>query len=38
MPKLAGLQQAKRLVLLADMIDADEARSLGVGHLGQGGR
>jgi len=30
LPKLAGLQQAKRLVLLADMIDADEARSLGL--------
>jgi enoyl-CoA hydratase/carnithine racemase len=30
LPKLVGLQQAKRLVLLADMIDADEARSLGL--------
>lgn len=29
LPKLVGLQQAKRLVLLADMIDAEEARSLG---------
>ena len=29
-PKLVGLQQAKRLVLLADTIDADEARSLGL--------
>src|SRR6476660_8596274 len=28
LPKLVGLQQAKRLVLLADTIDADEARSL----------
>lgn len=30
LPKLVGLQQAKRLVLLADMINADEARSLGL--------
>jgi 2-(1,2-epoxy-1,2-dihydrophenyl)acetyl-CoA isomerase len=30
LPKLVGLQQAKRLVLLADMIDAAEARSLGL--------
>lgn len=30
LPKLVGLQQAKRLVLLADMIDAEEARSLGL--------
>jgi 2-(1,2-epoxy-1,2-dihydrophenyl)acetyl-CoA isomerase len=30
LPKLVGLQQAKRLVLLADMIDADEAHSLGL--------
>jgi enoyl-CoA hydratase/carnithine racemase len=30
LPKLAGLQQAKRLVLLAETIDADEARSLGL--------
>jgi 2-(1,2-epoxy-1,2-dihydrophenyl)acetyl-CoA isomerase len=30
LPKLVGLQQAKRLVLLADMIDAQEARSLGL--------
>jgi 2-(1,2-epoxy-1,2-dihydrophenyl)acetyl-CoA isomerase len=30
LPKLVGLQQAKRLVLLADTIDADEARSLGL--------
>ena len=30
LPKLVGLQQAKRLVLLADMIDADEARTLGL--------
>ena len=29
LPKLVGLQQAKRLVLLADMIDADEARRWG---------
>ncbi|MGW2520634.1 enoyl-CoA hydratase/isomerase family protein [Streptomyces sp. NPDC001617] len=28
LPKLAGLQQAKRLALLAEMIDAEEARSL----------
>lgn len=28
LPKLAGLQQAKRLALLAEMIDAAEARSL----------
>jgi 2-(1,2-epoxy-1,2-dihydrophenyl)acetyl-CoA isomerase len=30
LPKLVGLQQAKRLVLLADMIDAEEAQSLGL--------
>jgi 2-(1,2-epoxy-1,2-dihydrophenyl)acetyl-CoA isomerase len=30
LPKLVGLQQAKRLVLLADMIDADEAHTLGL--------
>jgi enoyl-CoA hydratase/carnithine racemase len=30
LPKLVGLQQAKRLVLLADTIDADEALSLGL--------
>jgi enoyl-CoA hydratase/carnithine racemase len=30
LPQLVGLQQAKRLVLLADMIDAEEARSLGL--------
>jgi enoyl-CoA hydratase/carnithine racemase len=30
LPKLVGLQQAKRLVLLADMIDAEEARSMGL--------
>jgi enoyl-CoA hydratase/carnithine racemase len=30
LPKLVGLQQAKRLVLLADMIDAEEARSFGL--------
>ncbi|HVW42834.1 MAG TPA: enoyl-CoA hydratase-related protein [Amycolatopsis sp.] len=30
LPRIAGLQQAKRLVLLADMIDADEALSLGL--------
>jgi enoyl-CoA hydratase/carnithine racemase len=30
LPKLVGLQQAKRLVLLADTIDADEARALGL--------
>jgi 2-(1,2-epoxy-1,2-dihydrophenyl)acetyl-CoA isomerase len=30
LPKLVGLQQAKRLVLLADTIDAEEARSLGL--------
>jgi 2-(1,2-epoxy-1,2-dihydrophenyl)acetyl-CoA isomerase len=30
LPKLVGLQQAKRLVLLADTIDADEAQSLGL--------
>lgn len=28
LPRLVGLQQAKRLVLLADMIDADQARAL----------
>ncbi|MDY6999069.1 MAG: enoyl-CoA hydratase-related protein [Actinomycetota bacterium] len=30
LPKLVGLQQAKRLVLLADMIDAAEAHSMGL--------
>ncbi len=30
LPKLAGLQQAKRLVLLAETVDADDARSLGL--------
>jgi enoyl-CoA hydratase/carnithine racemase len=30
LPKLVGLQQAKRLILLADMIDADEAHQLGL--------
>jgi enoyl-CoA hydratase/carnithine racemase len=30
LPKLVGLQQAKRLALLAETIDADEARSLGL--------
>ena len=30
LPKLVGLQQAKRLVPLAETIDADEARSLGL--------
>jgi enoyl-CoA hydratase/carnithine racemase len=30
LPKLVGLQQAKRLVLLADMIGADEAHALGL--------
>ncbi|MCV7423168.1 enoyl-CoA hydratase/isomerase family protein [Mycobacterium yunnanensis] len=30
LPKLVGLQQAKRLILLGDMIDADEARALGL--------
>ncbi|OBK78926.1 enoyl-CoA hydratase [Mycobacterium sp. 1164985.4] len=30
LPKLVGLQQAKRLVLLADMVDAAEAHSLGL--------
>ena len=30
LPKLVGLQQAKRLVLLGDMIDADEAHSMGL--------
>jgi 2-(1,2-epoxy-1,2-dihydrophenyl)acetyl-CoA isomerase len=30
LPRIAGLQQAKRLVLLADMIDADEALRLGL--------
>ena len=29
LPKIVGLQQAKRLVLLADMIDAAEAHALG---------
>ncbi len=30
LPKLVGLQQAKRLVLLGDMIEAAEARALGL--------
>ena len=30
LPRLVGLQQAKRLVLLADMIDAAEAQSMGL--------
>jgi 2-(1,2-epoxy-1,2-dihydrophenyl)acetyl-CoA isomerase len=30
LPKLVGLQQAKRLVLLAETIDAEEARALGL--------
>jgi enoyl-CoA hydratase/carnithine racemase len=30
LPRIAGLQQAKRLVLLADMIDAEEALRLGL--------
>ncbi len=30
LPKLVGLQQAKRLVLLADMFEADEAHRLGL--------
>jgi enoyl-CoA hydratase/carnithine racemase len=30
LPKLVGLQQAKRLVMLADMISADEALGLGL--------
>lgn len=30
LPKIVGLQQAKRLILLGDMIDADEARALGL--------
>ncbi|WP_280303801.1 enoyl-CoA hydratase/isomerase family protein [Nocardia abscessus] len=30
LPKLVGLQQAKRLALLAEMIDAQEAHSLGL--------
>jgi enoyl-CoA hydratase/carnithine racemase len=30
LPKLVGLQQAKRLVLLADMIDTEEAHALGL--------
>jgi len=30
LPKLVGLQQAKRLVLLAETIDADEAQSIGL--------
>jgi enoyl-CoA hydratase/carnithine racemase len=30
LPKLVGLQQAKRLVMLAEMIDAVEAQSLGL--------
>ncbi|KRE34823.1 enoyl-CoA hydratase [Mycobacterium sp. Soil538] len=30
LPRMVGLQQAKRLVLLADMIDAQEAHALGL--------
>lgn len=30
LPKLVGLQQAKRLALLAEMLDAEEARRLGL--------
>ncbi|MBU9765986.1 enoyl-CoA hydratase [Mycobacterium sp. TNTM28] len=30
LPKLVGLQQAKRLVLLADMVSAEEAHALGL--------
>ncbi|MCI3274332.1 enoyl-CoA hydratase/isomerase family protein [Streptomyces cylindrosporus] len=30
LPRLAGLQQAKRLALLAETVDAEEARSLGL--------
>ncbi|VEG56949.1 enoyl-CoA hydratase/isomerase [Mycolicibacterium aurum] len=30
LPKIVGLQQAKRLVLLADMVGADEAHTLGL--------
>jgi 2-(1,2-epoxy-1,2-dihydrophenyl)acetyl-CoA isomerase len=30
LPRLVGMQQAKRLALLAEMIDAEEARSLGL--------
>ncbi|MFE6862164.1 enoyl-CoA hydratase/isomerase family protein [Nocardia sp. NPDC057668] len=30
LPKLVGIQQAKRLALLADMIDAEEAHALGL--------
>jgi enoyl-CoA hydratase/carnithine racemase len=30
LPKLVGMQQAKRLALLAEMIDAEQARSLGL--------
>lgn len=30
LPKIVGLQQAKRLVLLADMVGADEAQTLGL--------
>ena len=30
LPKLVGLQQAKRLVLLAETIDAEEARAMGL--------
>ncbi|MGC0417705.1 enoyl-CoA hydratase/isomerase family protein [Embleya sp. AB8] len=30
LPRLVGLQQAKRLVLLAELIDAEEARELGL--------
>ena len=35
LPKLVGLQQAKRLVLLAEMIDAEVARSMGLGTSAQ---
>ena len=38
LPKLVGLQQAKRLVLLADMIDAEEAHALGLVTWVHGGR
>ena len=34
-PKLVGLQQAKRLVLLGEMIDAAEAHDAGPRHLGE---
>lgn len=30
LPRLVGLQQAKRLLMLADMIDAEEAKELGL--------